>query len=145
MSVLYVDSSALARVYFPDEPEHEDLERLIFSEERAAATSEIARVELASAVRAAVTARRVAAVEPILARVDADLAERIVTLDLRADVVLPEARRLVVDYRLRTLHAIHLAVAVLEAPRLASDGRVELVTRDERQAAAARTLGLTVR
>lgn len=54
------------------------------------------------------------------------------------------AYELVVDHRLRTLDAIHLAVAVTECPSLAGDEEFVLITRDEDQAEAARKLGMAV-
>ncbi len=66
-------------------------------------------------------------------------------LQLRPDMALPLAHRLVIDHALRTLDAIHLAVALEECPPLAGDAGVVFVTRDRAQARAARGLGLTVR
>jgi hypothetical protein len=65
---------------------------------------------------------------------------------LRLDprVVLPMARQLVGQQALRTLDAIHLAVALTDAAALTDGEPVVLVTRDEQQAAAARALGLGV-
>jgi predicted nucleic acid-binding protein len=48
------------------------------------------------------------------------------------------------DHRLRTLDAIHLAVAVHVQRPLAAGGAFALVTRDERQAEAALALGVAV-
>ena len=49
------------------------------------------------------------------------------------------------EHRLRTLDAMHLAVAAEEAPALADEGEVVFVTRDQDQATAAAALGLTLR
>jgi predicted nucleic acid-binding protein len=114
---------------------------------RSVLTSELTAVELTSAASAAVRAGRIPDPSRLLRVMDADMGSGgpVVLILLRPDAVLPHARRLLLEHSLRTLDAIHLAVAVLEAPALASDGKVELVTRDEPQAAAARALGLTVR
>lgn len=105
-------------------------------------TSELARVEFTSAVTAAVRAGRLEDGRAILDRFDADCTEGPVSLlALRPDIVLPAARRLVRRLALRTLDAIHLAVAVEDAAPLA-DGQLVLVTRDHRQAAAAQELQL---
>ncbi len=147
MTLLYADPSALIRAYFVDEPDHEDLRALLLEGTAPVVTSELARVELASAVGAASRAGRLRRWRGLLARMDADCgAEGPVTLiALRPPVVLPAAYELVLEQRLRTLDALHLAVALRECPPLAGDGDVELVTRDEQQAAAAKALGLAVR
>ena len=144
MSLLYADSSALARAYFSDEDDHSELRRMLLEGKEPVVTSEIARLELASAVRAAASGRRVARFNDLLARIDADFAEG-GPIDLRADVILPAAYRLVLAHGLRTLDAIHLAVCVEDCPAFAGDSPIAFVTRDLAQAAAARTLGLDVR
>ena len=147
MTLLYADSSALVRAYFDDEPDHLDLEALLLGGRDPVVTSEIARVELASAVRAASAGGRLSAWREVLARVDADLGENgpIEPIDLRPDIILPAAYSLVVEHRLRTLDAIHLAVCAEECPRLASGGEIVFVTRDDDQAKAARSLGFSIR
>jgi predicted nucleic acid-binding protein len=55
------------------------------------------------------------------------------------------ARQIVLDHPVRTLDAIHLAVATTTAAELAAGDTVEFVTRDSRQADAAKALGLPVR
>lgn len=146
MSLLYADTSALVRAYFADEPGHAVLRVRLLEGREPVVTSAIARVELASAVRAAASGRRLGRWRDVLARIDADLAEggRIDPIELRPDVILPAAYRLVVDYRLRTLDAIHLAVCAEECPALAGDDDIVFVTRDRPQADAARALGFAV-
>lgn len=63
---------------------------------------------------------------------------------MRPRRTLDTARRLVLTQRLRTLDAIHLAVALEEGRALAGDDPFVFVTRDGYQAAAAAALGLTV-
>lgn len=147
MSLLYADSSALARAYFSDEDEHANLRAMLLEGKEPVVTSEIARLELASAVRAAASGRRLGRFSDLLARIDADFAEggRIGPIDLRSDVILPAAYRLVLAHGLRTLDAIHLAVCVEDCPAFAGDATIVFVTRDRDQTAAARTLGLDVR
>ncbi|MGH2670789.1 MAG: PIN domain-containing protein, partial [bacterium] len=53
MSLLYADTSALVRAYFEDEPDHARLREKLLEGEEPVVTSELARVELASAIRAA--------------------------------------------------------------------------------------------
>ncbi len=146
MSLLYADSSALARAYFSDEKDHAVLRTMLLEGNEPVVTSEIARIELASAVRAA-SGRHLARVRDLLARIDSDFAEggRIGPIDLRSEIILPAAYRLVVEHGLRTLDAIHLAVCVEDCPAFAGDSPIAFVTRDLDQAAAARALGLDVR
>jgi len=144
VSLIYADSSALVRAYFPDEPDHADLRTLLLEGNEAVVTSEIARLELASAARAASSGGRLSRWSELLARIDVELAEGgpIGPIGLRPDLILPAAYRLVVEHRLRTLDAIHLAVCVEECPAFAGDDTIIFVTRDREQAAAARALGL---
>ncbi len=110
-------------------------------------TSELARIELASAMVSASRTGRTPDWEEVLATMEADTgpAGMIALIALRRESILPSAFRLVTEHRLRTLAAIHLAVAIEEGPRLAAREDIEFVTRDRDQAAAARALGLAVR
>ena len=147
MTLLYADTSAILRAYFADEPDHSGLRDLLLESDEAVVTSELARVEMASAVRAAATGGRIRRWRALLARIDADFGEGgpITLLALRPEQVLPVAYQLVLDHRLRTLNATHLAVAIEECPRLAETGDFVFVTRDIEQARAGRALGLAVR
>ncbi|HEX9824416.1 MAG TPA: type II toxin-antitoxin system VapC family toxin [Actinomycetota bacterium] len=147
MSLLYADTSALLRAYFADEREHSELRSMLLEGEEPVVSTEIARVELASAARAAARAGRFRRWKTLLARIDADCQEDgpIALLGLRPEIVLPTAYRLVVEHRLRTLDALHPAVALEECPALAGDEDVVFVTRDGDQASAAKKLGLPVR
>jgi predicted nucleic acid-binding protein len=147
MSLLYADSSALVRAYFADEPDHDELRALLFEGDDPVLTSEIARLELASALRAASANRRFRRWTEMSQRFDRDLAEggRIGTVDLRPATIFPVAHRLILEHRLRTLDAIHLAVCAEEAPAVAAGDEIAFVTRDKDQASAARSLGFAVR
>jgi predicted nucleic acid-binding protein len=146
VTLLYADTSALVRAYFEDESDHSLLRAQLLEGVDPVVTTELARVELASAIRAAALAGRLRRSAGLLARIDADCDENgpVALLRLRADTVLPAAYGLVLEHRLRTLDAIHLAVAIEECPVLAGDDDVVFVTRDEDQASAARALGFTV-
>ncbi len=146
MTLLYADTSALVRAYFEDEPDHAPLRERLLEGGEPVVTSELARVELASAIRAAAAAGRLRRSEGLLARIDADCEENgpIGLLRLRAEAVLPVAYGLVLEHRLRTLDAIHLAVALEECPLLAGEDDILFVTRDEDQAAAAGAVGFSV-
>jgi uncharacterized protein len=146
MSLLYADTSALLRAYFADEPDHASLRTRLLEGDDPVITSEITRVEIASAIRAAARAGRLRQWQDLLARIDADAGEEgpLTLLALRSSVVLPTAYRLVLQHRLRTLDALHLAVALEEGPALADEDAVVFVTRDADQAAAAAAAGLSV-
>lgn len=146
MTLYYADSSALARAYLIDEADHAELRSLLLEGGNLVVTSEITRLELASAVRAAHLAGRLAPWMELLASIDADLADDGVVspIDLRPSPVLAVAYRLLIDHRLRPLDAIHVAVCSEECPPLAGEDDVVFVTRDDVQAAAARAIGLSV-
>ena len=59
--------------------------------------------------------------------------------------VVARAYGLVLEHRLRTLDAIHIAVALDEDAALATGDELVFVTRDTEQAAAAAAVGLAVR
>jgi predicted nucleic acid-binding protein len=147
MSLLYADSSALLRAYFADEDEHLELRSLLLEAHEQVVTSEITRLELASAVRSAYSAGRVARSRDLLGRIEGDLADDgpISPIELRADVILPAAYRFILEHRLRLLDAIHLAVCVEDCPGISGGDEVVFVTRESDQAKAARALGLEVR
>jgi len=78
--------------------------------------------------------------ERVLKTIDRHFGTVISLVRLEPESVLPEARRIVLAYRVRTLDAIHLAVA----RQLSDAKRIEelaFVTCDHDQAEAARALG----
>jgi predicted nucleic acid-binding protein len=85
--------------------------------------------------------------QELAARIETDCGERgpLTLLTLRPAVVFDAARKLVLEHQLRTLDAIHLAVALEECPALAEGKQVVFVTRDEDQAAVASAVGLALR
>ncbi len=147
MTLLYADTSVLVGAYLTDEVGHEQLRTLLFESDHRVVTSELARIELASAMVSASRTGRTPDWEEVLATMEADTgpAGMIALIALRRELILPLALRLVTEHRLRTLDAIHLAVAIEEGPRLAAGEAIKFVTRDRDQAAAARALGLAVR
>jgi predicted nucleic acid-binding protein len=146
LSVLYADTSALVRAYFADEPEHQELRARLLEGEEAVVSSEITRLEFASAVGAAARTRRLRRSRLFLDRFDADCIDDgpIALLRLEPEEVFPLAYRLLTEHDLRTLDAIHLAVASTSARALSGGEPVMLVTRDQRQAAAATAMGLAI-
>ena len=87
-------------------------------------------------------AGRISDADPVLERIDAHLETRIALVELRPKTILPRARDLVLQHRLNTLDAIHLAVAIEESEALGES--IVFVTREGEQAIAARELGLEV-
>ncbi|MDN5918590.1 MAG: type II toxin-antitoxin system VapC family toxin [Pseudonocardia sp.] len=146
MSLYYTDTSALIRCYFPDEPEHAELNAALLGRAEPVVTSELTRLEMHSTVAAAHRAGRVTDPDSLLAVIDTDCSQDgpVTLLRMEPDVVFAEATRLVARYPLRSLDALHLAVARTTAAELAGGEPVVLVTRDHRQAAAARELGMAV-
>jgi predicted nucleic acid-binding protein len=146
VSVLYADTSALVRAYFADEPDHDELRTRLLEGEEPVVSSELTRVEFASAVSVAARAERLQEPGLFLDRFDADCGDDgpIALLRLDSGSALPLAYRLVVEHDLRTVDAVHLAVAATSARELAAGEPVILVTRDDRQAAAAAIMGLEI-
>jgi predicted nucleic acid-binding protein len=144
VSLLYADTSALVRAYFADEPEHAELSARLLEGGEAVVTSELTRLEFASAVTAAARSGRLRKSRLFLDRFDADCNSDgpIALLRLDPEAVFPLAYRLLTEHDLRTLDALHLAVASTSATALAGDDSVVLITRDDRQAAAATAMGL---
>ena len=93
MTLLYADPSAIVRAYFADEPEHRELRGMLLEGEEPVVSSELARIELASAVRAATRSGRLRRWRALLARIDADCGEDgpLTLLALRPGVVLEPA------------------------------------------------------
>lgn len=143
MSVLYADTSALARLYLTDEHDAEDLETLLLETDIPVATSELSQVELARAAITAERSGRIPSADRLLKTINRHLGTVIGLVRLHPETVLPQARRVVLAHRVRTLDALHLAVA-LELRDAEKDDGVAFVTRDVDQAAAARALGFTV-
>lgn len=147
MTLYYADTSALAHAYLADESDHAELRSLLLEDGNLVVTSEITRLELASAVRNAHLSGRLARWKELLASIDADLADQGVVspIDLRPGPILGVAYRLVLERRLRPLDAIHVAVCAEDCPALAGDDEITFVTRDVDQALAVRALGFAVR
>ncbi|MPZ64340.1 MAG: PIN domain-containing protein [Pseudonocardiaceae bacterium] len=146
MNLRYADTSALVRCYFPDETDHDELRTALLDGREPVVTSELTRLEMTSAVRSAHRAGRVTDPDGILEVFDVDCGEDgpIALLRLQPDVVLGLATTLLLAHPLRSLDALHLAVARSTAADLAAGEPVVLVTRGHRQAAVAAALGMPV-
>jgi uncharacterized protein len=146
VTLRYVDTSALVRCYFPDEPEHASLEKLLLQSPEPVLTSELTRVELASAVYAAGRAGRIPDPAEVWGLMETDCAPGgpVSLLRLEPDEVFGLAMQLFARFPLRALDAIHLAVAQTTAAELAGHEPIVLISRDDRQRAAAAALGMTL-
>jgi predicted nucleic acid-binding protein len=146
LTVLYADASVIVRAYFEDEPEHEPLRRLLFDEGHRVVSSEIVRLEHAAAVQAAAKAGRIQQSERFLVRFEADwhLEGSLSLIQLRREPDLFAARRIVITHGLRTLDALHVAVALGSGREIGAEEGLVFVTRDQYQADAARAEGLDI-
>jgi uncharacterized protein len=146
MSVLYADTSALARAYLAGADDHEELRAMLLEGDEPVLTSELTRLEIGSAFWGAARGGRLADPVGVLSRVESNFGDDgpISLVAFRRDV-LGVALRLIGEHPLRTLDAVHLAVAIEDGLAISAPDPLVLVTRDHRQADAARDLGLPVR
>ncbi|WP_233223296.1 type II toxin-antitoxin system VapC family toxin [Amycolatopsis sp. CA-128772] len=147
MTVLYLDTSALVTAYMADEPEHDKFRELLLEGGDPIMSSDFTRIEFAGAMTAAKRTGRIPDPAAVLAHFDhlaspdGDLA----LIPFDPGRVIPAARRLVTEnYPVRTLDAIHIAVAMHSTAELTAGGPVTFVTRDQRQADAAKANGFEV-
>jgi uncharacterized protein len=143
--IAYVDSSTLARAYLDDEDGSREAQRLLADSGIGKITGPWTRIEVSAAiVRAGRGGRRVP-VERKLAVLDADLDEergRVAVVNAPAERVEAEALELVRTHGLRTLDALHLALASLALPAFARAGEpIAFASRDGDQATVAESLG----
>ena len=141
----FTDTSAIVTAYSPAEPEHARMRSMVLESDEQVLASELARVEFTAAFAAARRAGLILDIRPVVAQFDAQCANggRIRLLAMEPGTVLARARSLVDEYRLRTLDAIHLAVA-LESARRVTREPITFITRHRTQAEAARAVGFTV-
>ncbi|MGH3753371.1 MAG: type II toxin-antitoxin system VapC family toxin [Pseudonocardiaceae bacterium] len=142
--LVYVDSSVLARAYLPDEPGHAEAVALLAGTDHLLVTATWTIVEVTSALVRATRVGRQGDVDALLAVLAADTGEYGTVTLLRADPEQVERRavEIVRDHALRSLDAMHLAVATLAAvPLLDPGGLLGLASRDEAQRRAGITLG----
>ena len=103
------------------------------------AEGQLSTVELAGATKGAERAGRIESAEALLATVEHDFRTQVQLIRLEPERVLPQARGLVLQHRLRALEAIHIAVAV--ELRRSEGPDVIFVTRSVDQTAAAKAHG----
>lgn len=148
MAIHFLDSSVFVRAYLPDEEGHEAAAAIVFGGQPVVA-SELLRVESARAVVAAGRSGRLRGrlAERLLCQIESDLSAHGVVNLIAFDGprTLARGRELVVEYALRTLDSLHLAVADGEGRRLAGpDEQIVFATRDAGQRRVARALGMAV-
>jgi predicted nucleic acid-binding protein len=143
VTVLYADTSAVVGLYLADEPDHVELRRLLLGGEHLVLTSELTRIEFASAITAAKRNGRIPDAREFMQQFDEDSERSVIGLiPFEPRRIFPAAKRLVMEnYPLRTLDAVHLAVAMHETAELTGGEPVTMVTRDQRQAEAAKANG----
>lgn len=145
MTVVFADTSVLARGYLADEEDHAAWRELLFERPEPVVICAVAEVELPAAVARAVRGGRLqaAAAPGVLAQFAADRADDGPLATLVWDAALFErAARMVVEHPLRSLDALHVAAA--EAFRSVADEPVTFASRNEIQAQAAAALGFAV-
>lgn len=144
--ITYVDSSALARAYLPDEAGHQAASALLSDAAVAAVTGTWSRVEVSGAlVRAARHGRKTAKqLGAALSALEADLGVDgpVTVIEGPQRAIEARALELVVAHGIRAMDAWHLAVADLVMRGLAGRGEaLGFATRDAEQAAVATGLG----
>jgi len=146
VTVYYADTSALLVSYLPDEAGSEALRALLLEGRDPVLACRLVDVEVPRALVTGVRRGRIpaAALHALLRQYDRDVgSHRRVELLGVGTAALRRARDLVTRHPLRTLDAIHLAVADGDGRRLAGhDDDLVFVTRVPAQAAAAAALGL---
>lgn len=141
--ILYLDTSALGRVYLGDQSDSTQLSHIVYDGECPVVTSELTDVEIASTLERAGrdgTITRVI-VDELLDRYAADTCDTgpLGIIGLDSDTI-SLAQRYVLQTPLRTLDAIHLAACTRFAESTTDD--VRLLSRDNRQNEAALALGI---
>jgi len=143
--IIYIDASALGRVYLGDQSDSAELTRVVYEGDSPVITSELTDVEIASALMRASRDGVIDAVtaDELLDRYSADTSDTgalgVVALD--SDTIA-RAQRYVRTAPLRTLDAIHLAACAQFGE--STPDEVRLLSRDNRQNAAAHALGIAL-
>jgi predicted nucleic acid-binding protein len=142
--IAYLDSSLLTRAYLSDEAGHEAANEVMARRDIAFVTGRFTRIEVSGALMRAVRAGRHSSREVALAALDSDLGPggRVAEANPPAQDVEHIALALVREHGLRTLDALHLAVASIVLPKLADKGEpIGFASRDGDQATVAESLG----
>lgn len=145
--LVYLDSSVLARAYLPAEAGHDEAVALVYGPDHLLVSCTWTVVEVTSALSRAVRAGRTGDIDTVLAMLAADTGDDGPVTLLRAEIARVEARatEIVREHALRSLEALHLAVADLAANPLTEPGEtLGFASRDDAQRTAALALGFTL-
>ncbi len=143
--IIYLDTSALGRVYLGDQSDSAELNRVLYDGDRPVITSELTDVEIASALA---RARRDGVLdsetaEELQDRYASDTSDSgplgVIALDSE---IIARAQRYVLGANVRSLDAIHLATCGRFSE--STPDEVRLLSRDIRQNEAARLLGIVL-
>ncbi len=143
--IVYVDTSALGRVYLGDQSDSADLSHIVYDGERPVITSELTDVEIASALaragRDGVIDSNTA--DQLMARYAADTSDTgpVGIIPLHRGTI-ERAQQYVLSVPVRTLDAIHLA-ACAQFDESTPD-EVQFLSRDNGQNQAAQALGIVL-
>lgn len=143
--IIYIDTSALGRVYLGDQSDSTELSRVVYEGDHPVVTSELTDVEIASAFALASRDGVIdsATANGLLDRYAADTSDSgplgVVAVD---GDTLALAQRYVRSAPLRTLDAIHLASCARFGE--STPDEVRLLSRDNRQREAAQALGIAL-
>ena len=139
MTILYADSGVLLGAYLADDPDHATLRSMLLEGPDPVVSSEVARVEVASAVADRPRSRE------LLGRFDADCSPGgpLLLVRLVPERTFAAAAELARAHELGPLGAIHVVTALAVAAPLAAPEPLVFVTRDERRREVAEAFGLT--
>lgn len=145
MMILFADTSALGSAYLGDKADASWIGDVIFDGPDPVVICELVDVELASLLARAKSDGRIdeaGVVERLDAYADHTADDGPIGVVPLTQETLGRARNFVLRESVRTLDALHLAAAQLLADT--SDDGMVVLTRDARQAGAARALGFTL-
>lgn len=143
--IIYIDTSALGRVYLGDQSDSTELTRVVYEGDHPVITSELTDVEIASTFARANRDGVIdsVTVDELLDQYAADTSDTgplgVVALDSDSIAL---AQRYVLSAPVRTLDAIHLAACARFGE--ATSDEVRLLSRDSRQNEAAQALGIVL-
>lgn len=143
--IIYIDTSALGRVYLGDRSDSAELGRIVYEGDDPVVTSELTDVEIARALARASRERVIGpdTADELLKRYAADTSDTgplgVIALD--GDVIA-RAQEYVLSTSVRTLDAIHLAACARFGE--STPDEVRLLSRDNRQNQAAHALGIAL-
>lgn len=144
--LVYLDSSVLARAYLRDEPGYVEAAAFLEGDDFLV-TCTLTIIEVTSALVRADKANRVADLDQVMCAFNDDIGPDgpVTTIGAEQSLIENTALTIVRQFGIRTLDALHLAVADLSARQLAGDEEtVAFASRDEDQRTAAEALGFAL-